>query len=136
MGAEGNPEGAGADFVFDAGALIAFERGDQQVRALADQSDAFEISIAVPACALAQVWRRGSRSASLARLISSSSSDPLDEARAKEVGERLSNRATADIADAHVVCCALGHDAAVVTADGDDMEALTEPAEELVLVAI
>jgi hypothetical protein len=136
MGAQGNQEGLGADFVFDAGALIAFERGDQRVRAIADQSDAFEISIAIPASALAQVWRGGPRSASLARLISSSFSDPLDEARAKEVGERLGSRATADIADAHVVCCAIDHDAAVVTSDGDDMETLAEPTEELVLVSI
>lgn len=136
MGAEGNQEGLRADFVFDAGGLIAFERGDQRVRALSEQSDAFGISIAIPASALAQVWRAGPRSASLARLMSSSTSDSLDEPRAKEVGERLGRRDRADIADAHVVCCALGHDAAIVTSDSDDMEALAAPGERLTFVSI
>jgi hypothetical protein len=136
MGTEGNQEGRRADFVFDAGGLIAFERGDQRVRALAEQSDAFEISIAIPASALAQVWRGGSRSASLARLISSSASDSLDESRAKEIGKRLASRDKADIADAHVVCCALDHNAAVITSDRADIEALVEPTEKLVLVSV
>jgi hypothetical protein len=60
----------------------------------------------------------------------------LDEPRAKEVGERLGNRGADDVADAHVVCCALDRPAVVVTADSDDMKALVEPDEELTLVAV
>jgi hypothetical protein len=68
--------------------------------------------------------------------VANAESDPLDEARAKEVGKRLGDRAKTDIADAHVVCCALAQNAAVVTSDRDDIEALAQSTEKLVLVSI
>lgn len=92
--------------------------------------------ILVPASALAQVWRGGSRSASLTRLISAGEVDPLDELRSKEVGERLGNRDKTDIADAHVVCCALERDAELVTSDPEDIQSLTSPGEHLVLISV
>jgi predicted nucleic acid-binding protein len=92
--------------------------------------------ILVPASVLAQVWRGGPRSARIARLMAGTISDALDEARAKEVGERLGNRDKADIADAHVVCCAIECDADLLTADRDDIEALTEPGERLTVVSL
>lgn len=91
--------------------------------------------ILIPASVLAQIWRGGPRSALLARLISAGEVDSLDEARAREVGERLGHRDKADIADAHVVCCALDRDAALITSDREDMEALVKPGEWLALVA-
>jgi hypothetical protein len=92
--------------------------------------------VTVPASVLAQVWRGGSTAAFLARLLAGCEGDPLDEGRAKEVGERLGARATADIADAHVVCCALEHRAAVATSDPVDMKALTNPGERLAVIAV
>jgi len=70
------------------------------------------------------------------RLISAGKIDPLDEQRAKEIGERLSRRDKADIADAHVVCCALDRDADLITSDPDDMEALAGPGEHLTLFSV
>jgi hypothetical protein len=67
-------------------------------------------------------------------LIGGSQSDSLDEPRARQVGERLGDRGADDIADAHVVCCALDRHAVLVTADADDMEALIGPNEDLILV--
>lgn len=136
MGAQGIGESVSGDLVFDAGALIAFERGDQQVRALAQQSAVLETTLVIPASALAQVWRGGPRAASLARLIAAAESDSLDERRAKQVGERLGSRGASDVADAHVVCCALEHSAAVVTSDPDDMTTLAASTERLTLVAV
>jgi len=92
--------------------------------------------ILVPASVLAQVWRGGPRSARIARLMAGTIGDALDEARAKEVGERLGNRDKADIADAHVVCCAIERDAELLTADRDDIEALVEPGERLMVVSV
>jgi hypothetical protein len=92
--------------------------------------------VVIPASALAQVCRGGPRSASLAQLIASAESDPLDDARAKEVGERLGNRDKADLADAHVVCCALEYRATLITSDPDDMKGLTEPGERLTVVSV
>ena len=136
MGTQGTEKDTRGDLVFDAGALIAFERGDQLVRALAEQAATSQMKLVVPASALAQVWRGGPRSASLVRLIASSASDALDEARAKEVGERLRERSATDIADSHVVCCALELEATLVTSDSGDMNSLAGPDEHLVLLPV
>jgi hypothetical protein len=136
MGAEGSDAGVREGLVLDAGGLIAFERAEKQVVAFIEQALDLGEEVIVPASALAQAWRGGSRSARLARLIASAESDPLDEARAKEVGERLAGRDKADIADAHVVCCALDRDAALVTSDPADVQALADPAEQLTVVSV
>jgi predicted nucleic acid-binding protein len=136
MGREGNGEGSQGAFVLDAGALIAFERPENRIAAfLAEVIEEGE-EILIPASALAQVWRGGPRSARLVRLIAGCQSDTLDEARAWEVGERLGSRGKSDIADAHVVCCAVDRGADLVTSDPEDMKALAEPTEKLVLVSI
>jgi hypothetical protein len=136
MGTAGNGEGAAGDLVLDAGALIAFERADRRTAAII--GDALEVGdeVVVPASALAQAWRGGPRSARLARLMAGIASDSLDEARAKEVGERLGSRARTDVADAHVVCCALDQGAIVLTSDRGDLEALASAGEHLVVVAV
>jgi len=72
----------------------------------------------------------------MVKWIEKSEVDSLDEARAKETGERLGSRDTSDVSDAHVVCCAVERDAVVITSDPDDMEALTEPGESVPLIAI
>ena len=143
MGKKGNGEGAGGAcettggaFVLDAGALIAFERFDNQIDALLEEVVESGDELFVPASVLAQVWRGGPRSARLAQLIMSTTSDALDEARAKEVGERLGIRDKVDIADAHVVCCAIERDAELLTADRDDIEALIGPGERLTVVSV
>jgi len=135
-GAGGASEATGGAFVLDAGALIAFERFDNQIDALLAEIVEGDGEILIPASALAQVWRGGSRSARLVRLIAGSHSDPLDETRAREVGERLGSRDKADIADAHVVCCAIERDADLLTANRDDIEALVEPSERLTVVSV
>ncbi len=116
--------------------MIAFERTNEAIAALIEGAARLQAEVVVPASVLAQTWRGGPRSARLARLIVNSETDPLDEPRAKEVGERLGSQGTADIADAHVVCCALDRRAVVVTTDRDDMKALAEPDEDLILVAV
>ncbi len=143
MGKKGNDKGSGGAseapggaFVLDAGALIAFERGDRRIRGLLMLAGRTREGILVPASALAQVWRGGARSAPLVRLMAAGKVDPLDELRAKEIGERLSRRDKADIADAHVVCCALDRNADLITSDPEDMESLAGPGEHLVLVSV
>jgi hypothetical protein len=94
----------------------------------------FEVQI--PSSALAQVWRGGSRSAVLARLVDASRVDSLDERRAKQIGERLGARERTDVVDCHVVCCALEWGAMVATSDGDDIRILADPDESLALIAV
>lgn len=135
MGAQGTEKNRQRALVLDAGALIAYEQGDRRARAIV-KVGATADKIIVPAGVLAQVWRGGSGAAALARLIHASAIDSLDEQRAKEVGVRLGLRSTSDVNDAHVVCCALAHDAKIVTSDSGDIRALAEPRESLALISI
>lgn len=135
MGKKGNDEGSQGAYVLDAGALIAFERAGKRIAALLGEAIEEEEEILIPTSTLAQVWRGGPRSARLTRLLAGSQSDALDEARAKEIGERLGHLGVSDIADAHVVCCALERDAELITSDPEDMEALAAPDERLILIA-
>jgi hypothetical protein len=111
----------------DAGALIAFERGDSRMLALLDRvSHDPESKIVIPAGVLAQVWRNGSRQARLSRLITSRQSivNDLDEEQAKAVGILLGVSGTADAIDASVVICALQHSQVVITSDPEDLRVL------------
>lgn len=136
MGAKRAGAGISGDLVFDAGALIALERGDRRVAALLRGAGDLGLRILVPASALAQVWRGGQHSAWMGRLLDAWHVDSLDERRAKEVGLRLGQRGGADIADAHVVCCGLEHRAAIVTSDEGDIRDLMRPDEALVVVPV
>jgi predicted nucleic acid-binding protein len=135
MGAQGTGSSVSRCLVLDAGALIALERGSKAVVVIVEQTAAVAAEIVVPASALAQVWRGGPRAALIARAIDGAEIDPLDADRAQEVGLRLGARGADDIADAHVVCCALERGGVVVTSDPNDIEALTTPGESLTLIA-
>ncbi len=136
MGAPRTGKGFPGDLILDAGALIALERGGPEIKAILRGARALGSRVIVPASALAQVWRGGSRSAVLARLAAAGEIDLLDEDRAKEVGVRLGVCSATDIADAHVVCCAYAHRAAVATSDSDDIRALADPGQVLTLIAV
>ncbi len=116
--------------------MIAYERGNKEIRADIADATSWSVPIIVPAGALAQVWRGGPRSAVLARLIDGCEVDSLDEERAKEVGVRLGERDSKDVTDAHVVCCALERQAAIATSDPEDLAALTSSDERLALIPL
>lgn len=120
----------------DTGALIALEHGDQGVASLVSRARARKTRILVPTSALAQAWRGGPRSAPLARALDGWEVDVLTERRAKEVGVRLALRDVSDIADAHVVCCAIEHGAVVATSDPADIRGLLDPRERLALIPV
>lgn len=136
MGDKGTDTGFARGLVLDAGALIALERGDREVVAILWGAISMALLVVIPSTALAQVWRGGPRSASLARLVAASEVDPLDEERAKEIGTRLGFRGASDVSDGHVACCASEHGATVATSDPDDIEALAMPGERLGLIPV
>jgi predicted nucleic acid-binding protein len=136
MGAQRTGQGVSRDLVLDAGALIAYERGDLEARDTVRRAIATYAEIVVPASVLAQAWRGGPRSAPVARLLEGLDIDPLDKERAKEVGVRLGARDRTDVTDAHVVCCAVERQAAIVTSDPNDMAALTETGEPISLIPV
>jgi hypothetical protein len=120
---------------FDAGGLIALDRGDRRVIALLARAAERGARITIPSTALAQAIRNPSRQARLCRLIRQVSTDliPLDGPDATTVGLLLARTRTADITDAHVVICARRAEQAVLTSDAGDLRRI-DP--ELSLVSV
>ena len=110
-------QGSFSGITFDAGGLIALDRNDRKVTALA------------------QAIRNPVRQARLSRLIRLSSADlmALNGTDATAVGLLLTRTATADIVDAHVVVCARRAGQAVITSDAGDLRRIA-PGLPLVVV--
>jgi hypothetical protein len=113
--------------VLDAGALQALET--RNIRLLADLKRAGELGlpIRIPAGSVAQSWRGGPRSASIARLLKHSTTVMhVDEISAKEIGVfvahlRLPAAEKPDVVDAHVALVARVTRSLVWTSDPADM---------------
>lgn len=107
----------------DAGALIAVERGDEQVRAILKAAVQNDLEIAVPVGVVAQVWRDGRRQSRIARLLSADQVAVvgLDESAARLCGVLLGRADRSDVVDASVVVCARERGHTVVTSDADDL---------------
>jgi hypothetical protein len=121
---------------FDAGGLIALERGDRRVLALLARAvERGGMRVTVPATALAQVIRRPARQARLARLVRQAITDlvPLNGPDATATGLLLASRGTADIVDGHVVVCARRAQQVVLTSDAEDLRRL-DPGLSLLVV--
>lgn len=124
-----------AGVTLDVGGLIALDRGDRRVLVLLARATETGALVTVPATALAQAIRRPERQARLARMIRQPATAvvALDRVDATSVGRLLATSGTADIADAHVVICALRASQQVVTSDPDDLRRL-DPQLDLVVV--
>ncbi|UUY02873.1 hypothetical protein LRS13_19630 [Svornostia abyssi] len=109
--------------VFDAGAFLAFERGDKTVRALLDLDRAAGRSPRTHGGVVGQVWRGGARQALLARLLAGTEIVPLDATLGREAGVLLAAAGTSDAIDAAVALLARDGDT-IVTSDRGDLEAL------------
>jgi hypothetical protein len=110
----------------DAGALIAFERNDRRVVGLLAEAVRHDLTLAVPAAVLGQVWRDGRRQARLARLLGSAAVEvvPLDDHGARAAGQLCGVRGTTDVIDATVVLCARQRRHRIVTSDPVDLRHL------------
>jgi hypothetical protein len=114
--------------VYDAGALLAAERGDDRLRALHQRFLLHGISPYVPTPVLTQAWRGGSRQVGLARVLKGCAVQPPDEDIAKRAGVLLGLSGTADAVDAIVVATAIKLVATVVTSDPKDLRILSDAA--------
>ena len=110
----------------DAGALIAFERGDRAMLALIVVARQDRTKLVVPAGVVAQVWRDGRTQARLARLLGSDTVEveALTDQRARAAGQLCGVAKTTDIVDASVVLCARERGGGVITSDAGDLLAL------------
>jgi hypothetical protein len=113
-------------FVFDAGALIAFERNDRTVVMLVKRLLEQRARVTVPAGVVGQVWRDGARQVRLARLLGSPLAviEPLDDRRARAAGQLCGLTGTRDVIDATVVLSARQHELPVATSDPGDLRRL------------
>jgi hypothetical protein len=109
---------------YDAGALVAADRGERRMWARHRALLAARVVPTVPAAVVAQAWRGGGRQALLARVLSGCDVEVLDDARARAVGILASKARTADVVDAWVVEGALRRHDVVVTQDPDDLRAI------------
>lgn len=109
--------------VLDAGALIAFERGDARVRALVREALRTKARLVVPAAVVGQVWRGGARQVALRALLDGPCTEvqSLDRLLAEAAGELCGRAGTSDVVDASVVLTARRERAKVVTSDPDDL---------------
>jgi predicted nucleic acid-binding protein len=119
-------EGAAAVILLDAGALIAFERGDARMRALLREAIARKIRVLLPAPVLAQVWRRPAEQVALRALSGSRFSRviALDGVLAEAVGALCASTKTRDVVDATVAILAKRYRAKVFTTDPKDIRKL------------
>lgn len=116
-----------AGLTLDAGALIAYERGQERVREILAVAYARGVVPTVPAVALAEVWRGDAKDARVARLINACSIETLDERSARAAGRLRRATPGADTIDA---CGAVGvrqRVDAIATSDPDDLRRLLGP---------
>jgi len=80
--------------VLDAGAFIAFERGDAAIRALLAAARRLELDVVTTSPVVAQVWRDGRRQALLSRLLAATRVSAPDETAARRAGSASPTGAT------------------------------------------
>jgi predicted nucleic acid-binding protein len=105
---------------YDAGALIAAERGSRAMWALHRRLLDRGMHPTLPTVVLGQAWRGGPQ-ALLSRLVRSCRIEPFTESRARSAGTALAASGATDLVDAAVVVTALARGDAIVTSDPDDL---------------
>ena len=108
---------------YDAGALVAAERGNRKVWALHRRALDRGLCPTVPVGVLGQVWRGGPQ-AQLSRLLKGCYFEDLTEVRARAAGAACGRADAADVIDATVVVGAIAREDLVITSDPDDLQRL------------
>jgi hypothetical protein len=119
--------------MLDAGALIAYERGDRVVQAFLERANRQGEPVRTTTTVVAQVFRRPSAQAKLARLLRGVIEITLDSERARRTGILLQRATRADVVDASLVE-ALHDGDEVLTGDVDDIVRLATAAGKTVIV--
>ena len=112
--------------VLDAGALIAFERGQPKMRALCREALRRGTRFVVPAGVVGQVIRDLARQVELRGLLHAriTQVDSLNHALAEAAGVLCGKSGTSDVIDASVVLTARRNRAAIVSGDAKDLKRL------------
>jgi hypothetical protein len=105
---------------YDAGALIAAERGSESVWALHRRLLERGLRPTLPTVVLGQVWRGGPQ-AQLSRFLRGCLVEPFTEQQARAAGAALAASDGRDLVDAAVVVTALAREDLVLSGDPDDL---------------
>ena len=123
-----------AGLTLDAGALIAYERGDARVREILATAYARGFVPTIPAIALAEVWRGDAKDARVARLLKASAIEVVDERSAREAGRLRRATSGAGTIDACIAVGVRKRGDAIATSDPDDMRTLLGPGFTILVV--
>jgi hypothetical protein len=116
-----------AALVFDAGGLIALDRGSREIGAILAVATEAGIEAVTSSACVAQAWRDPARQARLARALSGFLEHSLGPSAARDCGLLLAGAGTSDIADAAIARVVEDGDT-VLTSDPKDIEHLLEAA--------
>ena len=111
--------------VLDAGAFVAVEKRDRNIRALLRVLQHKEVDLVTSFAVVAQVWRDGRRQARLAQVLGGVGVRALAPTEDRRTGELLAQAGTDDVVDRHLSLC-VGHGDHVLTSDRGDIERLLE----------
>lgn len=113
-----------AGLTLDAGALIAYERGQEHIRKILAVGYERGFVPTIPAIALAEVWRGDAKDARIARLLKACSIEVVDERLARAAGSLRRATPGTNAVDACIAVGVRQRSDAIATSDPDDMRAL------------
>ena len=116
-----------AGLTLDSGAFIAFERADRRIVAHLKQAEQRGCELTVSTAVVAEVWRKGRRSARMGELLGACVIEPVDEELARSAGEALARVRDGEVVDAIVRASAARCADRVLATDADDMTRLQAP---------
>ncbi|MBA2324189.1 MAG: hypothetical protein H0V92_09345 [Pseudonocardiales bacterium] len=119
--------------VLDAGALVAYEKGDRTVRAFLEHAQRDGLDVRTTTAVVTQVWRDGARQARLAMLLRGVDEIELTRAECRRIGSLLGHASGRDVPDASVVAAAADGDE-ILTSDPDDIRMLAEASGKNLIV--
>ncbi|MCQ3811009.1 MAG: PIN domain-containing protein [Acidimicrobiia bacterium] len=120
--------------IYDAGAFIAIENGNQMMEHRFKAARQSGIPLKTHGGVIAQVWRGGAGGqARLARALQSVETVPLDEELGRQTGMLLARCGLSDAIDAALVAMA-EHGDEIITSDPDDLIVLVAASQRRVNV--
>lgn len=122
--------------ILDAGAFIAFERGDVGLRARLAAARRLGMDVVTASPVVGLVWRDGRRQALLARLLAATNVNAPDEAAARRAGEILARAGSDDVVDALLVGLARDGDTVVTSDPGDIRRLLARTSVRAAVVSV
>lgn len=111
----------------DAGALIAYERGEERVREILTIAYSRGLVPTIPVIALAEVWRGDAKDARVGRLLKVCAIEVVDERLARTAGSLRRAVSGAGTVDACIAAGVRRRGDAIATSDLRDMRALLGP---------